>query len=187
MSYCKVNGCRFSSSHLTRSHRCGTCQHYGHGQRECGNPQMIENLKIFSQNIIFPTHLKCTSPCCPSPYFHSSDAHACSYCEDRHLETACPNATTISTDEKEIKSTIKEALKIFGNVDGKIYTKIYSGQGCDWYAKRTGVKHPIQLYFMHGDAWGQFGPQCDDRPKLNKFCKGFVDITTNQMYRIILN
>jgi hypothetical protein len=111
MSYCKVNGCRFPSSHLTRSHRCGTCQHYGNGQRECGNPQMIENLKIISQNIIFPKHLKCTSPCCPSPYFHSSDAHTCSYCE------------------------------------------------------------------------GQFGPQCDDRPKLNKFCKGFIDITTNQMYQ----
>jgi len=184
MSYCKVNGCRFPSTHLTRSHRCGTCQNYGHGQRECGNVQQIENLKVISQGIIFPPHLKCTSLCCPSPFFHSSDTHTCSYCDGRHIETQCTTATVISTDENEIKRAIGEAKTKFGSQDGKIYTKIYSGQGCEWYAKRTGLRNPIQLYFMHGDAWGQFGPQSDNRPKLNKFCRGFVDVDTNQMYQM---
>jgi len=184
MSYCKVNGCRFPSTHLTRSHRCGTCQYYGHGQRECGNQFMIDNLKLISQNIIFPKHLKCTSLSCPSPNFHSTDAHTCSYCNGQHIETSCKNATVISTDENEIKRAIREAKNKFGTREGKIFTKIYCGQGCDWYVKRTGVNNPIQLYFMHGDSWGQICPQSDDRPKLNKFCTGFVDVDTNQLYQL---
>jgi hypothetical protein len=144
---------------------------------------MIYNLKLISQNIIFPKHLKCTSLSCAAPFFHSSETHTCSYCDGRHIETSCKNATVISTDENEIKRVINEAKNKFGSRDGKIFTKIYCGQGCDWYAKRKGRNNPIQLYFMHGDSWGQFGPQCDDRPKLNKFCQGFTDVDTNQLYQ----
>jgi hypothetical protein len=182
MSFCKVTGCRFPSTHLTRSHKCGKCNHFGHGQRECGDNLEIDNLKNISNHVIFPSYLKCTSLCCPAPSFHSTESHYCSYCDGRHIETQCQTATVISTDENEIKRVIIEAKKKFGSRDGKIYTTVYSGHGCDWYVKRTGFKNPIQLFFMHGDSWGQFGPQCDDRPKLNKFCTGFIDIDTREMY-----
>ena len=182
MSYCKVNGCNFPSFHLTRSHRCGTCQNYGHGRHECGNAQQIENLKIISNGIDFPPHLKCTSLCCPAPSFHSSGSHSCSYCGGRHIETMCDNTCMISTDENEIKRVINESKKKFGMRDGKFFTTIYCGQGCVWYAKRTGLKNPIQLFFMHGDNWGQYGPESDERPKLNKFCRGFAELETNQIF-----
>lgn len=34
---CKVKYCRFSAFHTTKSHQCGGCGHFGHGQMECGN------------------------------------------------------------------------------------------------------------------------------------------------------
>ena len=46
MITCKVKNCNFKYSHVTSGHKCGTCGEYGHGQLECGNIQMINELKM---------------------------------------------------------------------------------------------------------------------------------------------
>ena len=41
---CLVFGCRFPSTHVTGSHKCGACGMVGHGRRECGNNLRISEL-----------------------------------------------------------------------------------------------------------------------------------------------
>lgn len=57
--YCKVKGCRFPHSHTTKSHLCSKCKNFGHGQIECNNYHMKENLKKFFNDKL-PSHLCCT-------------------------------------------------------------------------------------------------------------------------------
>jgi hypothetical protein len=180
--FCQVNGCRFSDSHLTKAHKCGNCGKFGHGQNECGNFYMSENLKHISKGIQFPSDMKCTSAYCPASYSHSSNAHYCSQCGDRHLESVCPKGYVMTSDNQEIIHAKTEASKLFGDTDGKIYTTIYVGQGCEWYVKRNFKFGPIQLFFMHGDSWGQYGPKIDNRDRLEAFCTGYKNIANGQMF-----
>jgi hypothetical protein len=180
--YCMVDGCRFPDSHLTNAHKCGNCSRFGHGQKECGNFNLSKNLKQMSKDIRFPSHMKCTSPCCPSSYSHSTNAHHCTQCSELHIESLCPKGCVMSTDTTEINYVKSDASKRFAQTDGKIYTTIYSGQGCAWYAKRNFKSSPIQIFFMHGDSWGQYGPQADDRHKLSAFCTGYKNITDGKMF-----
>ena len=46
--------------------------------------------------------------------------------------------------------------------------------GCIWYARRNNNFEKIELFFMHSDNWGQYGPLTDDRPKLNAFIDGYI-------------
>ena len=55
----------------------------------------------------------------------------------------------------------------------RVYTKINAGMGCTWYARRTNNFEKIELFFMHCDNWGQYGPITDDRSKLDNFLSGF--------------
>ena len=41
---CLVLGCRYPSTHVTGSHKCGTCGMIGHGRRECGNNLRVSEL-----------------------------------------------------------------------------------------------------------------------------------------------
>ena len=43
----KVAYCRYSYTHTTRSHQCGLCKGFGHGQTECGNFEKINTLKLY--------------------------------------------------------------------------------------------------------------------------------------------
>ncbi len=183
-NYCIVQGCRFSSTHLTKSHKCGKCERFGHGQMECGNDHLITKLNITSKPIYFPPNLNCTSMFCPCPWTHTSDSHYCSQCQERHQESECPTRCVIMEDPKEIQRVIKEAKQLFGFTPGKIYTTVYSGQGCDWYVKRNDYNKSISLFFMHCDSWGQFSPECDDRDKLKKFCYGYRDVDTGKFLEI---
>mgnify|MGYP003349435074 CR=1 FL=1 len=45
--YCKVQECRFKTSHTTKGHKCGKCHNYGHGQLECDNPELKERLREY--------------------------------------------------------------------------------------------------------------------------------------------
>jgi hypothetical protein len=94
--YCQVGGCRFSHTHLTKAHQCGKCNHFGHGQVECGHPMKISKLVQYSRCIRFPDHLRCEAPACRQAYSHTSNAHVCSKCNGRHFETFC----TFSTQTK---------------------------------------------------------------------------------------
>ena len=44
MSFCKVKGCKFKSSHVTLEHTCETCGKYGHGKGDCKKYHNIPKL-----------------------------------------------------------------------------------------------------------------------------------------------
>jgi hypothetical protein len=181
-SFCQVAGCRFSNTHLTKSHKCGKCNRFGHGRIECGNLSMCQNLKIKSSGIRFPDHLKCTSPLCPSSYSHSTNSHYCTLCTELHTESNCSRNSMNSKDLTDEQIAISEARKVLIQQPGKIYCMVYAGMACNWYVKRDSVYGPISAFFMHGDSWGQYGPRCDDRPKLNAFCSGYRNAIDGKIY-----
>ena len=75
--YCMVDGCRFPWSHVTSSHLC-PCGQRGHGQVECGNPNKI-NLLANYYNQILPVSKQCEFNTCKQ----LRDTAA------RHNRTAC--------------------------------------------------------------------------------------------------
>ena len=79
---CKVLECRYPGTHTTISHRCGTCQRYGHGQLECFSSSDIRNLEQYYQESM-PEELQCTIDGCVHNWSHSSSAHHCSKCNTR--------------------------------------------------------------------------------------------------------
>ena len=183
-SYCIVQGCRFPSTHLTKSHKCGKCGKFGHGQIECSNSFLIEQLNFQSNTIKLPRELYCESLYCPCSWSHTSESHYCLQCEERHIETKCPSRCDIMCEPSEIQNVIQDAKAQFGTTPGKIFTTVYSGQGCEWYAKRNSPNNQISLFFMHGDSWGQYGADCDDRDKLKNFCYGYRHIDTGKFLEI---
>lgn len=74
----------------------------------------------------------------------------------------------------DIPDHIKEdALKIMGDVDGKVFTMTYGGMGSCFFVRRSSVDSPLSAVFMHSDSWGQYGPETDDRPYLSLFAEGY--------------
>lgn len=88
-TYCNVKHCRYPATHVTASHQCGTCSNYGHGQIECGHPEMIDSLPLSPPAI--PQPVQCTSLACLYPYSHTTEGHRCGMClAYGHGETECP-------------------------------------------------------------------------------------------------
>ena len=50
---------------------------------------------------------------------------------------------------------------------GKIFLCSYAGMGCYLFIKRDDIDTEIELFFMHSDSWGQYGPS--DVGELNNF------------------
>jgi hypothetical protein len=57
-----------------------------------------------------------------------------------------------------------------------VYTKVYGGMGCIWFARRKNNFEKIELFFMHTDNWGQYGSTTDHRPILDKFLEGYRSV-----------
>ena len=90
MSYCKVSGCRFSNSHVTSGHKCGTCGQFGHGQIECKNKFLKEKLKQYLDDKL-PEYLQCKILNCKYKWSHTVAAHTCRNCGEReHDKLDCP-------------------------------------------------------------------------------------------------
>lgn len=106
--HCKVKGCRFSTTHVTRGHRCGRCGAFGHGQLECRDSDARSQL--FMETIMdrMPIHLWCSIGSCPCPSTHSSESHYCTTCQSRGVcncnprRILCPTCRTNSTYGREI-------------------------------------------------------------------------------------
>lgn len=69
------------------------------------------------------------------------------------------------------KEQIKEAKKIFGLKQGKIFFCSYAGMGCHLFVKKNDINSNIEIFFMHSDSWGQYGHS--DVPELNAFIYGY--------------
>ena len=97
-SYCKVHGCRFSDTHITMFHKCGSCGRFGHGNWECNHYEARIYLESqFKTTELIPINDRCQIYNCRLPWTHKNEAHYCSKCNERgieHLED-CPTSTII--------------------------------------------------------------------------------------------
>lgn len=166
-SYCKVNGCRFPFSHTTPGHLCGTCNGYGHGRIECGNPDEISKLP---KTDILPISMHCTMDGCVYKWSHTNRAHNCSKCGRNHHSRDC--IISFASDHEMFRNIrVEEHLAEHDNV----YTIRSAGMGCMYYIrKKDGI---IEVLFMHSDALGQYGAETDDSPICERFVAGMRLIT----------
>jgi hypothetical protein len=182
--FCTVKGCHFANSHITKAHICGKCGNTGHGVCECGIPALITTLA--RDMTVIPFSLQCCVANCKNITNHTTSGHQCTHCKKyEHDASECPeqlwkikvlHGTTFGQSEggfKEKKYVQIQARKQMKWEEKKIYTIVYAGMGCVWYAKRDNNWEKIELLFMHSDDWGQYGPESDNRPILEKFIEGY--------------
>jgi hypothetical protein len=163
--YCKVQNCRFPSSHVTLGHKCGKCGNFGHGILECGNHEKVLNLFIKYGNDRLPISKVCQIVNCKFPKLHTSDGHQCNYCGKFHG----PNECIVNNDI--VKNIIQSNQEILDCLPNKHYTDFNAGMGCLVYVKRD--NNTLSGIFMHSDNWGQYGPRSDDTPIYYKFIENF--------------
>ena len=119
--FCQVKGCRFSFSHSTKGHLCGTCNQFGHGQQECGKPGKIASLYRIN-NIDLPLHLHCTVIGCESKHTHSNSSHYCKQCKQR--TDSCIHCTNLI----DLQNKICPTCKLNNEVD--LNLQIFTGSDC---------------------------------------------------------
>tara|TARA_B100000925_G_scaffold291407_1_gene279329 strand:+ start:2253 stop:3092 length:840 start_codon:yes stop_codon:yes gene_type:complete len=88
LEYCRVIGCRFKGTHTWQDHICGTCGEKGHGQIECGNYTLINDIKNYGKNDVIKKELWCNSIGCKSKKYHTSSSHLCNYCLDKNKNSS---------------------------------------------------------------------------------------------------
>ena len=178
--YCKVAGCHYNYYHLTERHCCGKCNMTGHGQIECGNESLIENLKLFPVRTI---QHPCNILGCVDPDTHTTRGHSCLYCDarisDNHLKycpnneittntikgnSICDNLTDINYRLLEYVKDIKMNIGEYKHSDG--------GMGCSWYVRNNNGKN--EYLFMHSDNWGQYGNESSHLPRYKAFIYGYM-------------
>ena len=173
MEYCKVKNCRYNYSHTTGRHRCGTCKMLGHGQIECNNIDLINKLLEYNKHSV---QTPCTIIECVDKNTHTIEGHDCLYCKSRkeHLKYCPCNGTTICDplDTIDIYNTLKDTMNEYVLKEGYFVTK-YAGQGCVWYIRNNIMSKMYEYLFMHGDSWGQYGPNTDESPRYNAFVFGY--------------
>ena len=90
IKYCKVKNCRYSITHTTSYHQCGTCNKRGHGMVECGNYNKIKYLEQFYENLL-PESKHCLFGECNEFQTHETESHTCDTCFERlHSSATCP-------------------------------------------------------------------------------------------------
>jgi hypothetical protein len=88
--YCKVKNCRYGGTHTTGGHKCGKCHIYGHGQIECLNTTLKNNLSVYNNDTL-PIELYCTVTDCKYKHTHTTISHHCRLCGKNHNVKDCPN------------------------------------------------------------------------------------------------
>ena len=181
--HCKVAGCRYSQYHTTSYHQCGTCEKFGHGQRECKRVDLIQNLKQYYQDKL-PQHMYCQVVNCKEKSTHTSCAHICRYCHkfahQNHLKQ-CPNNPNFTGElinNPDSAGLDPRQDKFIMTIQPGQYTFTYGGMGCTWYIRNN--SGTIQYLFMHSDSWGQYGDDSSDVPIYNAFIDGYNEIKNPQ-------
>lgn len=183
--YCQVPNCPTKNLHKTCAHQC----------QFCGDRHSEQNCK----DINIPTYsFKC--PVCRTPNtltcFQtkvSGSNDRCVICLEKNVQIYNPNCGHICMCESCMHTLSESSIdiktadpnnptpfdRLFTSAENAlrdlemVYTTSYAGMGCQMYLRRTRKDSPIEGFFMHNDSWGQYGPQTDDRPKLNAFKYGY--------------
>ncbi len=190
-NYCTIYPCSHKHLHTTEAHQCGICNgNHSSDLHNILNQQVIEEINIKCPLCRKDNNLKlnqnkvkgCTDLCCicltkPVEIFFPDCGHVCT-CND------CFNKLILKDEkldyeilqEADLNESIKnEAKRKFGKLSGKIFCKIYAGMGCNFYVRKD-INENLEGFMMHQDNWGQYGPETDDRPKLNDFIKNYYSI-----------
>ena len=110
---CQVAGCRFSTTHTTQGHRCGTCGLFGHGQIECGSEERIQKLETHLNDVL-PNDKHCCVRNCTTPWTHGTESHHCSNCGSLTRDPKCCVVyITRLCPMCKISSDVNVTLKIF--------------------------------------------------------------------------
>ena len=107
---CMAAYCRYPSSHMTSAHRCGKCKSFGHGEAECGSWAKRRDLAVRAAGQRAPPSNLCTVVGCQSPRTHTTNAHHCPVCRERHDGShICPiTSVTVAQASQEQRRAIDE-------------------------------------------------------------------------------
>lgn len=107
--------------------------------------------------------------------------NVCKECCNRMDKNAKPSMDSILIERIQLESDMQPDIitrvrTLFDEISGKIYISTYGGMGCSWFVRRDDTSLPLEAFFMHSDSWGQYGPDSDDRPLMNKFIENYTEI-----------
>lgn len=118
MSYCKVYGCRFSNSHVTMGHICGSCFRSGHGKVECGMEEECNELKEQYGNDKLPDSMHCQITGCIYKWSHITTSHCCKLCRGNHSQDNCPTKIKKISVKcplcQKVNTLLENQMKLFG-------------------------------------------------------------------------
>lgn len=172
---CKVKYCRFSSFHTTKSHQCGCCGEFGHGQMECGNISKIDTLKQYFHEELSEDKW-CEFDYCEHRKYHTTSSHYCKFCSMSHRNiNECVYKDLEETNN--ILGINLEILPTFSNNDNFYMNYSFGLENMYYIRKKEGV---ILSLFMNQDMWGQYGdsPRFNYRPLYDTFVEGLVSFGT---------
>ena len=171
--YCKVKNCRFKSKHTTFGHRCGKCNKYGHGQAECGNQLLIDDLLKYKDDKL-PVQLQCTHRGCKRKWSHVSEGHFCHKCYKNHHSSECVIQSIYETTRRYNINLDNEVQLLNNSALNNIYISVYMGMGCMLFVKKK--DNILNSLYMHCDNWGQYGPETDYSDVYAKFINNCTEI-----------
>jgi len=142
-NYCKCHDCKYSDSHTTYGHICKTCKKNGHGKYECGNNELINNLKQFWLNVL-PEQSFCPIENCNTYFLHTKESHM-------------TNETLADIKERKLKKNNGDMYKdranlMFGNYQGQIYIVHTLQPELLLYLWRNSVKDKIYLNIFYNST-----------------------------------
>jgi hypothetical protein len=80
-----------------------------------------------------------------------------------------------------MNNIINNAREIFNKINkNNIFLCTYSGMGCYSFARRKNYDDDIETFFMHSDAWGQYGFQSSNIEEMNNFIIGYDIVKANE-------
>lgn len=199
---CSIYKCRFNWSHSTSSHHCRKCNG-NHGYSNC--PHHPKNKKNKNKQKEKEIEFKVECPICrkenniyedqkkvfglgenckicldnPIQIFLPDCGHAC-LCLDclKEINKLKIDIDIIKEDDME-EGIIEKAKELLNGVTEKSYCIVMVGQGCSFYVRKASPDSLLEAFFMHGDMWGQYGPGCDDRPKIDYFTRGYKNVKSS--------
>lgn len=164
---CRVRGCRFPTTHITRAHVCGRCKCRGHGQMEHGNYEWIEQLESWSaREPPLPEDMHCTVSRCREPWSHTSLAHHCDTCGVRGICLDCNPSLTAESDSDNDRRTASSLMtdaywSRYTHTTERVSSSVPTFLPCPMCRTKTSVDGPI---YVSGDGRGTCVVCFDDSP-----------------------
>ena len=125
MSQCRVLGCRFSATHVTRGHLCGRCKRYNHGMLECGDIDAVDSLRRHARDVV-------SQPCdvvdCSYRWLHTTCAHWCRRCARFGGGQICCQINAESEEDAENAKVRCPTCRTLNTVDVSVV--VHAGAEC---------------------------------------------------------